>query len=352
MDTPLTGLTCLTGLAVLEIFLPLRDDTNHDILVTAPSTSTAVSPTESSSMEGRPAKGTPMIAESSAPVSQAETEAEEFLNSMAEVLEPSKGGGVKESPVRPRVRLPPVSGSTGSSFASAGSSFGGTGARDFSSFASSVSSGSSVGGLRTQPVSSRFLGSKASPAGMSSAESSRVAATLPQTFESQLVLDGEPSKSASVHHGIGLGVSVPTSASVTGLSSCGNTTPAPLREPLGPPTQSQGRGLLENVLSVPPHGTQLIDGQVRFAEILLEGQSLTMSSEDDSRLAGLGDPFPIGCPVLLRSALHHGTFVSTICFQIRRNERTTDWRTAYHVWAHCFGRGDLGLGLHGSGGGL
>lgn len=235
--------------------------------------------------------------EGNTPVTQAENEAEKFLDSMAAVLDPSKDEGLEKSPVRPQVRLPPVGGSTVGS-----------------SFVSSASSGSAFAGLRTHPASSRVLGLKASPARMSSAESSRIAATLPQSFKTQLVLHGKPSNSVSSHQGISLGVSVPTSASVTGFSFSGTTAPAPLREPFGPPKQGKGRGLLGNLSSVQHQGNHFIDGQVFVAEILLERLLLIIDFEDDTRLTGAGGPIPVGCPFLLWGFLHHGSFVTAICF--------------------------------------
>lgn len=322
-----------TSLTLIENSpLSLREDTNHGILAIASSTSTAFSPTESSSTEGRPGKGTPMTVEANTPGSQLDNGAEEFLNSMAAVLDPSKGEGMKQSPVRPWVRLPPVSGPTvGSSFASVGSSDGTFG---------------------TSPVSSRILGSKASPARMSSAESSRIAAILPQSFKTQMVLDCEPSKPVPTHHGIGLGVSVLTPALSAGLFPPGAATSSILPWPMGPPKQGQKHAMQSNESSVLEQGNQLNCGQVCFAEILLEALPLTIDFEDDPWISCIGGPVPIGCAVLLWSSLHHGSFVAAIYIQVRWNKRKANWRTSCHVWAHYSGSDDLGLGVHGPGGGL
>ncbi|KAF3384819.1 hypothetical protein F1880_001960 [Penicillium rolfsii] len=256
-----------TSLTLTEVFaLSLSDVTNDDHLPTATLQSTALSP-ESSATEDRPTKDTPMTVEAESTVSQGENQATEFLNSMAAVLDPSQGEGSEQSPVRPRVRLPPVDGSTvGSSFASSVSSVG-FGNQPLSSAASFRSS---VGGFGNPSISSRILGSKASPARMSSAESSRIAATLPQSFKTQMVLGCEPCKAGSSHQRDGLGVSVPASAPPAGFVPSRIPASSPLRGSLEPSKQGQELNLQPKISSVLKQGNQFNSGQTTLGSIALQ----------------------------------------------------------------------------------
>jgi hypothetical protein len=207
---------------------------------------------------------------------------------MAAVLNPSLGEGMKESPVRPQLTNQGLESVRGSAVGS--------------SFAASVPS---IGTIGNQPVSSRVLGCKAGPYRLSSAESSRMAALLPQNFESKLVLHGESSRSAQAQHGIGLGISVPPPAPSTGFVPSGTGTPSPLRKPLGPPKQRQVRGTQPDMSSVLDQGNYLNDGQVCFIELLLERQLLTIELVDDFGFTCAGKAVLIGCAFLLRSNVHY-----------------------------------------------